>query len=234
MSAHLDAVATLQRVAVHIVARARVQGTGRFSLRVTPGGFGTPDFGDGPMRIRVGGGSLFVESDRPGAARVRTAPLHGSTLSSLAALAGLDLTEALDVGHDTPPLGDPDAPLVLDGAHALAVHRAHALGAGALDLVSAMLPTDAMPTLARLWPEHFDVALDTEARPGVRINLGVSPGDGFVGEPYAYAGPWTSDRPGAEGFWNASFGAARTLAELGNDAPAIAAFLHEGFTRLAG
>jgi hypothetical protein len=234
MTAHLDAVATLQRVAVHIVARARVQGTGRFSLRITPGGFGTPDFGDGPMRIRVGGGTLFVENDRPGAARVRTAAVHGSTLASLADLAGVDLGEGLDVGHDTPPLGDTGAPLELDGTKAMAVHRAHALGAEALDLVAAMLPTGAMPTLARLWPEHFDVALDAEARPGARINLGVSPGDGFLGEPYAYAGPWTSDRPGTDGFWNASFGAARTLAELHDDAGAIAAFLNEGFTRLAG
>jgi len=234
MTDHLDAVTTLQRVAVHIVARARVQGTGRFSLRTTPGGFGTPEFGDGPRRIRVGGGSLFVESDRPGAARVRTAPLHGSTLASLAELAGVDLGEGLDVGHDTPPLGDPDAPIELDGAHAGGVHRAHAIGAEALDIVAAMLPADAMPTLARLWPEHFDIALDAEARPGVRINLGVSPGDGFVGEPYAYAGPWTADRPGADGFWNASFGAARTLSDLGNDPTAIAAFLYEGFARLAG
>jgi len=234
MTAHLDAVATLQRVAVHIVARARVQGTGRFSLRITPGGFGTPDFGDGPMRIRVGGGTLFVESDRPGAARVRTASLRGSTLASLAEFAGVDLSEGLDVGHDTPSPGDAAAPLELDDMAALAVHRAHALGAESLDLVSAMLPVAAMPTLARLWPEHFDVALDAEARPGVRINLGVSPGDGFVGEPYAYAGPWTADRPGADGYWNASFGAARTLAELGNDPAVIAAFLHEGITRLAG
>jgi hypothetical protein len=30
-------------VAVHVIARARVEGSGRFSLRVTPGGFGTPD-----------------------------------------------------------------------------------------------------------------------------------------------------------------------------------------------
>jgi hypothetical protein len=233
MTAHLDAVTTLQRVAVHIVARARVQGTGRFSLRTTSGGFGTPDFGDGPRRVRVGGGTLFVESDRPGAASVLTAPLQGSTLASLAELAGVDLSERLDVGHDTPPVGDADTPLELDLAHAAAVHCAHALGAEALDLVAATVPTGATPTLARLWPEHFDVALDAEARPGVRINLGVSPGDGFVDEPYAYAGPWTADRPGADGYWNASFGAARSLRELGNDPLAIAAFLQEGLDRLA-
>jgi hypothetical protein len=233
MSAHLDAVTTLQRVAVHIVARARVQGTGRFSLRTTPGGFGTPEFGDGPRRVRVGGGTLFVESDLPGAAGVRTAPLHGNTLAALAELASVDLSERLDVGHDTPPLGDPDTPIHLDVTAARAVHRAHALGAEALDLVAAALPTTAMPTLARLWPEHFDLALDAEARHGVRINLGVSPGDGFIGEPYAYAGPWTADRPGDDGYWNAAFGAARTLNDLGSDPAAIAAFLHEGFDRLA-
>jgi hypothetical protein len=231
MNHHLDTVATLQRIAVHVVARARVEATGRFSLRVSPGGFATPEFGDDLRRVRVSGGTLLVETDRAGAARVRALPIHGSTLASLAALAGVDLTQPLDVGHDTPPVGDPDMPMELDLADADVVHRALLVGGDALDRVAAALPPHAMPTLARLWPEHFDVALDTEARPGVRINLGVSPGDHFLGEPYAYAGPWTAERPGAEGFWNEPFGAARTLRSLG-DTAAVTAFLLEGFDRL--
>ena len=42
----------LQRVAVHIVARSVIQGGGRIDLRVSPGGFSTPEFGDG-VRVRV-------------------------------------------------------------------------------------------------------------------------------------------------------------------------------------
>ena len=32
----------LQRIATHVLARARFAATGRFGLRATPGGFGTP------------------------------------------------------------------------------------------------------------------------------------------------------------------------------------------------
>jgi hypothetical protein len=152
----------------------------------------------------------------------------------LATVVGVDLDDPIDVGHDTPPLGDVQAPIELDDELAAGVHRAHALGAAALDLVVAALPESASPTLARVWPEHFDIGLDAAARPGRRVNLGVSPGDGYSADPYAYAGPWTADRPGDDGFWNAPFGAARPLAELGNDPAGIAAFMLEAFARLSG
>ena len=57
----------LHQVAVHVIARARQQATGRFSLRITPGGFGTPEFGPDSKRVRVAGGSLVVEVDAAGA-----------------------------------------------------------------------------------------------------------------------------------------------------------------------
>ena len=52
MAIELSSFEMLHRIAVHIVARARVQSTGRFSLRVTPGGFGTPEFGEQGRRVR--------------------------------------------------------------------------------------------------------------------------------------------------------------------------------------
>jgi hypothetical protein len=54
-----------------------------------------------------------------------------------------------------------------------------------------------------LWPEHFDLGLTLD-----EVNYGISPGDGFLGEPYAYAGPW---KPRQGAFWNAPFGAARPV-----------------------
>ena len=36
----------LKRIATHVLARRRYAATGRFGLRATPGGFGTPAFGD--------------------------------------------------------------------------------------------------------------------------------------------------------------------------------------------
>src|SRR6478609_1443775 len=116
MPDELATVHALQRLAVHVVARARQQATGRFSLRVTPGGFGTPEFGADSRRVRVAHGTLIVEADALGAPWSVAHAIHGSSLRALAASAGVDLDEALDVGHDTPEMGDPDAPLELDAA----------------------------------------------------------------------------------------------------------------------
>jgi hypothetical protein len=220
---------TLQQVAVHIVARARQQATGRFSLRVTAGGFGTPEFEPGPRRVRVASGTLIVESDAPGAARTGTQAIAGSSLRQLADLAEVDLGRELDVGADTPELGDLDAPLRLDTGAASAVTGWFAHVALVLDRVLTALPSNSEPSLVRLWPEHFDVAVDVAARSGLRVNLGGSPGDSFSDEPYVYVGPWTGDRPGDASFWNAPFGAARSEP----DPDRAVDFLLDGVARLA-
>lgn len=233
MSDHQDhgVGGTLHLVAVHIVARARAQATGRFSLRVTPGGFGTPDFGPEPRRIRVSGDRLVVESDEPGEASARSVPIGGATLRDLAAEAGVDLDAPLDVGHDTPPLGSPDAILDLTSTATSSIHRVHAIGAAALDETTATLHDQGRPaTLPRLWPEHFDVAIEAGTGSGTTLNLGVSPGDGFHADPYAYVGPWTDERPGDPDYWNAPFGAFRPLDD---DPPRLAAFWLDGCRRFS-
>jgi hypothetical protein len=225
---------TLHLVGVHVVARARVQATGRFSLRVTPGGFGTPEFGAEFRRVRVAHDTLIVEADAPGAPSSAAHAIHGASLRALAAAAGVDLDAALDVGHDTPDLGDPDALLALDADDAGEAVEWFRIVAAALDRVVAAVPATSGASLARLWPEHFDVALDVVAQPGIRVNLGGSPGDAFSGEPYLYVGPWTADRPGDAGFWNAPFGAALTRSQLesGDPVGSAAAFLLDGFHQL--
>jgi hypothetical protein len=72
-----------------------------------------------------------------------------------------------------------------------------------------------------LWPEHFDVAITLD-----EVNYGASPGDGYLGEPYAYVGPF---EPREGEFWNAPFGAARPLRELDGE---ITAFFRAGRERL--
>lgn len=198
---------TLQHVAVHIVARARSQSVGKISMRATPGGFGTPAFGPDVARVRIAGDQLVYEVESADDASVRTMSVDGSTLAELAEFAGVDLGADLDVGHDTPPLGDVNARLSVDGAAASALAAWYAVAAAALDRAVALLPSSASPTLVRLWPEHFDVAIDAAATPERRANLGGSPGDGFSEQPYAYVGPWTEDRPSDADFWNAPFGA---------------------------
>lgn len=231
-----SARAALHRVGVHIVARSRVEREERFSLRVTPGGFGTPDHGADGRRVRISGDRLIVESDAVGSPSARSSAIDGTTLRELAQWAGVDLANPLDVGNDTPELGDIDVALRVDvdGARSLASWYGDV--AQMLDLVLAELPSSAAATLPRLWPEHFDVAIEANARVDRRVNLGGSPGDGFSAEPYLYVGPWNSDRPGSTEFWNAPFGATRMKSALtasGDDLIAGgAAFLIDGFSRL--
>ncbi|NUR29017.1 MAG: hypothetical protein HOV83_24780 [Catenulispora sp.] len=73
---------------------------------------------------------------------------------------------------------------------------------------------DATPVL---WPEHFDVGITVD-----EVNYGVSPGDGYLDEPYMYVGP---HKPRAGEFWNAPFGAARPLAATVEE---VAEFFREG------
>jgi hypothetical protein len=228
----LATVEELRRLATHVLARARFAATGRFSLRLTPGGFGTPEFGPDQRRVRVSGTTLFVESDREGNATTRSKRIDGNSLLLLAHIAGVGLSTPLDVGHDTPALGQLSAPIHLDAPTVGMVHRWYAVVGDLLDrVVHAKQPT-ASPSVLRLWPEHFDLAIDIQARPGIRVNLGGSPGDAFLDEPYLYVGPWTDARPGGGTFWNAPFGAARPVSALttvddGYD------FLMEGVGRLA-
>jgi len=74
-----------------------------------------------------------------------------------------------------------------------------------------------------LWPEHFDLGISLD-----EVNDGVSPGDSFLGVPYAYVGPWS---PGdvAGPFWNAPFGVAQPRGEI----PTCTRFFTEGRERAA-
>jgi len=229
------AVAVLHRVATHVLARARFEATGQISLRATPGGLGTPAFGDAGRRIRIAGSFLVVEQDAASGADTTWCPLDGSTLRQLADVAGVDLDPSFSVGPDTVPLGDPDEPIVDDAAEVASVGAWYGLVAEAVDRVLTSLPPSAAAgTVARLWPEHFDLAVDAGLDGGDRVNLGGSPGDGFSPEPYVYVGPWSAARPGDTTFWNAPFGAVRTRRDLGAEpAEAAVAFLREGFERLA-
>ena len=227
--------ASLHRVAVHVMARARSQATGRFSLRVTPGGFGTPEFADELRRVRVSGSTLVVERDPASGAHAMAVHLHGLPLATAVAFAGGEIHAPLDVGHDTPPVGDTEAPLVIHDGAARLLAGWLARATVALDRLLVALPGDATPTAVRLWPEHFDVSIDAEVAPGVRANFGASVGDTFCEEPYAYVGPFGSERPGNVEFWNAPFGAFAPMSSLGGDhADEMYEFMLDGVRHLGG
>lgn len=141
--------------------------------------------------------------------------LNGATCATLGAAAGVQpgAPAGLYSDHSDVAL---DEPLQVDADAASAVLAVLHRGEAALrELAPAVEPI--------VWPEHFDVAITVG-----EVNFGVSPGDAYLAEPYAYVGPW-APREGA--FWNAPFGAARPLADLSGDA--LGRFLADG-RRLAG
>jgi hypothetical protein len=197
---------------------------GRFGLRAAPGGIATPAYGDAPTVVRTAGAWLVVEQ---GASSTRT-PLDGSSLRRLATAAGADIDAPLDVGRDTPALGDPDEPLAVDDVATRRIVDWHGLGWRALDAAAG----ESSSTI-QLWPEHFDAGCDVPVGPGPddRCNLGASPGDDAHPEPYLYVGPWTPARPGDAAYWNAPFGAVLGAAEVEAGADPVA-FLQRGLELL--
>ncbi|MFG2696912.1 hypothetical protein ACIHEI_18805 [Kitasatospora sp. NPDC051984] len=189
----------LHAVAEHLLAGPQYRAAGTVRLRAYPGGFATRF----EPRLRVSGAQLLSAG--------RSLELAGASCAELGALVGIVPGRPEGLYGDGSGVAL-DQPLELDAAGADAVAACFAHGDAALRALFAQ----ADPVL---WPEHFDLAVTVD-----EVNYGVSPGDTFLAEPYAYVGP-SAPRTGA--FWNAPFGAARTLAELG-DLSATTAFLAEG------
>ncbi len=215
MNAAADRLSRLEqtRRSLHLVAELLLAGpqfeqSRSIELQVRPGGFGTTDLPD----AQVDGADLVVGKSR--------VPLHGRSVPELAGQVGIIPRPLRDVYAVGPDL-DAETTLDVDETAAHEIARALELGDRALDQLAPDRPRV-------LWPEHFDVAIDAD-----EVNYGVSPGDASSPEPYAYVGPWRfSDQDARVGgeFWNAPFGASRTIRELG-DAEAVLAFLTEGRDR---
>jgi hypothetical protein len=190
-------------VAELVLAGPQHRRSGTIRLRPTSGGFGTTKAPD-----------LRVDIDRLVAGDL-SYPLNGATCAALAAAVGVDVGPPANLYKDGSGV-DPDEPLTVDPAAASLLAACFATGEEAL---RHLLP-DQTPVL---WPEHFDLAASAD-----EVNYGVSPGDAYLDEPYAYIGPWT---PRTGPFWNAPFGAARPLRELPT-AAAVAAFFGEGHAQI--
>jgi hypothetical protein len=74
----------------------------------------------------------------------------------------------------------------------------YALALDVLETLSAEWPASYDVSPPKLWPEHFDYAVEAGT---VRANYGFSPGDETHPEPYAYVGPWEAKPSGP--LWNA-------------------------------
>jgi hypothetical protein len=193
----------LHGVAELLLAGPQYRASGTIRLLVTGTGFRTLKEPD----VRVDATDLLVAGQR--------FPLDGRTVAELAAAAGIGAGAPEGLYHDGSGVG-PDEPLHLDPAAAGYLAGCWAAGDEAL----RTLAPDEQPIL---WPEHFDVGIRAHD-----TNYGVSPGDGYLAEPYAYVTP-PSPRQGQ--FWNAPFGAARPFSELGGR-EGVLAFFREGRDRI--
>lgn len=225
----------LQVIASHVLSRAQHASTGRIGLRAAPGGFATIHFGPHHERLRVSGGVLVREVGGP--TPQTSAITLSSSLGDLAEFAGVEFDGAFSVGDDTPPLGDVSVPLPGVAPALRALDGWFGLTARALDITASEWGGN--PSIAQLWPEHFDLALDLAVdhhrAAEHRVNLGGSAGDGFHALPYLYVGPWTSRRPGDPAWWNAPFGAVVGFDDvMATDDPVATAvsFFGEGVARL--
>jgi len=190
---------SLHAVAEMLLAGPQYDASRTIKLRVTPGGFGTV----AAPSARVEGTTLRIGERRPLA-------LDGRAISAVAVEAGLPARPLADLYSGGPGL-TVDHALTIDGAAAAEIAEGFRVGAEAL---AAFAPD----TEAVLWPEHFDLGISLD-----EVNYGVSPGDSFLGVPYAYVGPWSpADVSGS--FWNAPFGAAHPLHEI----PDLGGFFAEG------
>jgi hypothetical protein len=196
-------VAALHRVAEQIVAPAR-KPDNEIALAATPGGFGTPEFDHAGRRqqVRVEGAELV---HRSGDAE------HRRALTTL--------EDARRLVAELVP-GEPlsAAALDVDPVAAARLGDWYAFGAAILGELA-----DATATPVRLWPEHFDIAIELG-----EANYGFSPGDDDHGEPYAYVGPWTADVSGelwrATGFRGAELSYSELLAAPDQRAAALEFF----------
>jgi hypothetical protein len=194
-----DTRRTWHGIAELVLAGPQFRETGTIRLRVTPGGFATTKRPD----LRVDRGDL-VSVDR----RVAIA---GRTCRELAEAVGVTAGAPEDLYSDGCSV-TADETLALDAA--MAEHLAASLRIG--DAALRRLAPDQTPVL---WPEHFDAGVSID-----EVNYGISLGDSFLAEPYAYVGPW---QPRQGVFWNAPFGAALPLRDL-EDVEAIVAFFIAG------
>ncbi len=185
----------LHGVAELLLAGPQYRASRTIRLRVTPGGFGT--VADPAACVD---GDQFVHNGQ-------SVPLRGASYADIGARAGLDVGGPAGVYHDGSGAA-PDDAVHVDRAASAYLAACFAAGDAAL----RTLDPDQAPVL---WPEHFDVGIVLGA-----VNYGVSPGDSFLDEPYAYVGPHDFDDSAQRyrsGFWNAPFGAARPVRDLPGD-----------------
>jgi hypothetical protein len=170
----------LHRLAVYVISPAQRLANGEIIMQPSPGGFSTFEFGDGTV-VGVWRDQLEIDGS-------------GHPITSLRAAAGLVGIEP-DVGQqdqfDVPAHGDLDEQLDVDAEAAAALGDWYDFAAHVLEALRSDAEADDDATIVRIWPEHFDAAIDMgDNTRGRRATYGASPGDRHYDEPYLYASAW--------------------------------------------
>ena len=170
-----------------------IRDSGKFGLRFTQNGFGTPFFGD-DQQVRVEGTELVVQTGD----KVKSEPI--STLAAASAMVGVTPgSEAAE--HDSPELGDLDEDLIVDEASGEFIADWFGFATSVLEELR-LTPGAKDAGRVQLWPGHFDVAIEVgEADANQRATYGASLGDDDHDEPYLYIGPW-AEVDLSNSFWN--------------------------------
>ena len=182
------------RLAYSVVAAARHQANGKFGLRFTAGGFGTPFFG-ADRQVRVVGNVLVDQQG--GSARSH----EPTSLTDAAAFLGVEVSTVASEG-DSPQIDDANRALRLDETTGVFLGTWYGFAVSVLEELRAESSSDANPSRVQLWPGHFDPAVEIgDQDRGQRASIGASPGDGGSVAPYLYVGPWGA--VGDDDYWNA-------------------------------
>jgi hypothetical protein len=176
---YAQTTAALHRLAVYVIAPAQRLTNGEIILRATPGGFSTFAY-DGHV-VGVNGDQLVVDGTRR--------PI--TTLNAAAAAVGITPDVAQQEQFDVPPHGDVDERLAVDADAARALGDWYGFATQALDTLRAEAGPKDDASIVRIWPEHFDAAIDMgDGDLRHRGTYGASPGDRHHAEPYLYVSPW--------------------------------------------
>jgi hypothetical protein len=174
-----ETAANLHRLAVYVISPAQRLANGEIIMQSTHGGFSTFEYGD--HVTRVVDDRLVVD----GAAHPIT------TLRAAAQTLGIEPDVGQEEQFDVPPHGDLDEPLAIDLTAAAVLADWFEFATEALEALRAEAGPDDDVTIVRIWPEHFDAAIDMgSGDAGRRATYGGSPGDRHHAEPYLYASPW--------------------------------------------
>ncbi|MEP6640729.1 MAG: hypothetical protein ABJB93_02360 [Gaiellales bacterium] len=178
-AAYRQTTEALHRLAVYVIAPAQRLANGEINLRATPGGFST--FSYHGHVVGVDGDQLVVDGTR--------SPI--TTLNAAATAVGITPDVAQQEQFDVPPHGDLDDQLAVDAESARALGDWYAFATEALDTLRAEANPGDDASIVRIWPEHFDAAIDMGDKSAQRRGTyGASPGDNHHAEPYIYVSPW--------------------------------------------